>query len=412
MRDTVVAPCDVEELLRLKRQFLMPCAHHFYQRPPAIVAGEGCWLIDDAGNRYLDCYSGVTVMSAGHCNSEIIEPVIAQIRTLQHTTSIYLTEPVLRLAEAIARIAPPGLRRSFFCASGSEAVEGALLLASLHTRRAEVIAMSNSLHGRTRWGMSVTGLPMWRADPFPVGGVHHVPFGDLNALHASLKSHADRIAAVVAEPVQGNGGITIPKPDYWPAVRALCDEFGVLLVFDEVQTGFNRTGRWFAAEHWNVAPDVMSISKAMGNGFPIAAFVAREEVAASFTRPSASTYGGNPVSATAALAVIDFHARHDLGARAARMGWRLREALEEISRGSRHLHSPRGLGLMIGVDVLATDGSPEQALCDSYLERLKDLGVLAGKTGPGRNVLTFLPPLTINDDELEVLVHALQEVAA
>jgi 4-aminobutyrate aminotransferase len=156
----------------------------------------------------------------------------------------------------------------------------------------------------------------------------------------------------------------------------------------------------------------MSISKAMGNGFPIAAFVAREEVAASFTRPSASTYGGNPVSATAALAVIDFHARHDLGARAARMGLRLREALEEISRGSRHLHSPRGLGLMIGVDVLAADGSPEQALCDSYLERLKDLGVLAGKTGPGRNVLTFLPPLTINDDELEVLVHALQEVAA
>jgi len=402
-------PCDVEELLRLKQQYLMPCSHHFYHRPPAIVAGDGCWLIDSTGKRYLDCYSGVTVMSAGHCNSEIIEPVIAQIRTLQHTTSIYLTEPVLRLAEAIAQIAPAGLKRSFFCASGSEAVEGALLLASLHTRRPDVVAMSNSLHGRTRWGMNVTGLPMWRADRFPLGGVHHVPFGDLDALHAVLKSDSDRIAAVITEPVQGNGGIVVPTADYIPAVRELCDRFGVLLVLDEVQTGFNRTGRWFACEHWNIAPDIMAISKAMGNGFPIAAFVASDEVASSFMRPSASTYGGNPVSATAALAVIDFHKHHDLGHRATLMGARLRGQLERIAQQSRHLKSPRGLGLMIGVDVIDADGSAAQLLCDTYLERLKDLGVLAGKTGHDRNVLTFLPPLTITEAELQVLIHAIQE---
>lgn len=411
MHNDTIESCDVNELLRLKQQYLIPCAYHFYLRPPAIVAGEGCWLVDGEGKRYLDCYSGVTVMSAGHCNSEIIEPVITQIRTLQHTTSIYLTEPVLRLAEAIAQIAPSPLKKSFFCASGSEAVEGALLSASLHTRRPDVIAMNNSLHGRTRWCMNATGLPMWRTDPFPLGGTHHAPFGDVDALHGLLKANPDDIAAIIVEPVQGNGGIVVPPPEYFPKVRALCDEFGVMLVFDEVQTGFNRTGRWFACEHWDVTPDILVISKAMGNGFPIAAFITTDEVAASFTRPSASTYGGNPVSATAALAVIDYHKRHDLGRRATSLGAQLREALDRIATHTRHLRPPRGMGLMLGMEVVTADGSPGPTLCDAYLEQLKDLGVLAGKTGPDRNVLTFLPPLTITPDELEVLTYALQSIA-
>src|SRR5687767_11978589 len=169
MRDaaTIAPYVSAGELLRLKKQYLVPCVYHFYQRPPVIVAGEGCWLIDDTDRRYLDCYSGVGVMSAGHGNAEIIEPALEQIRALQHTTSIYLTEPVLRLAEALAGVTPPGLTRSFFCTSGSEAVEGALLLAALHTKRPDVVALENSLHGRTRWAMNVTGLPLWRTDPFP-----------------------------------------------------------------------------------------------------------------------------------------------------------------------------------------------------------------------------------------------------
>ena len=407
------APCagGADALLRLKERYLVPCAYHFYQRPPAVVAGEGCWLIDDAGRRYLDCYSGVGVMSAGHGNREIIEPAIEQVRRLQHTTSIYLTEPVLRLAEALAGVTPPGLTRSFFCASGSEAVEGALLLAALHTNRPDVIALENSLHGRTRWAMNLTGLPMWRTDPFPLGGVHHVPVGDLERLEATLRANPDRVGAVIAEPVQGNGGIVVPPPDYWPGVRALCDRFGVLLVFDEVQTGFNRTGRWFASQHWDVVPDVMTVSKALGNGFPIAAFVTNDAIAGGYTRPGASTYGGNPVSAVAALAVIDFHKRHDLGDRAARAGEILFDGLSRVARRARHLSAPRGLGLMLGVDVLAADGAPASMLCNAYLERLKDLSVLAGKTGPGRNVLTFMPPLVITDEEIEVLVHALGQTA-
>jgi acetylornithine/succinyldiaminopimelate/putrescine aminotransferase len=398
-----------EELLRLKREYLVPCVYHFYQHPPQIVAGEGCWLVDHKGRRYLDCYSGVTVMSAGHCVEEIIEPAVAQARTLQHTTSIYLTEPVLRLAEAIATITPPGLKRSFFCASGSEAVEGALLLASLYTKRDVVIAMTNGLHGRTRWAMSLTGLPMWRTDPFPLAGVVHVEFGNLTAVEAALRTFAGRVAAVVGEPVQGNGGIVVPPPSFWPEVRRLCDEHGALLVLDEIQTGFNRTGRWFACEHWRVRPDVIAISKAMGNGFPIAAFVTTDEIAASYTRPGASTYGGNPVSAAAALATIQFHRRRGLGERATATGRRISRVLAEASHARFYLRHPRGLGLMLGIDVVGPDGGPDAARCDQILESLKDDGsVLAGKTGPGRNTLTFLPPLTLGDDEIGVLTHAIK----
>lgn len=401
-------PAGPEELLRLKRQYLVPCVYHFYKEPPQIVAGQGCHLIDHAGRRYIDCFSGVTVTSAGHGVPEIIEPVIEQMRRLLHTTSIYLTEPVLRLAEALAQTMPSGLRRSFFCASGTEAVEGALLLASLHTRRDEVVAMKHSLHGRTRWAMNVTGMPMWRTDPFPQSGVHHLPFGDAQALSDLLRQRGDRIAAVIAEPVQGNGGIVVPPPHYWPAVRELCDRHGVLLIFDEIQTGMNRTGRFWASEHWGVRPDVMAVSKALGNGIPVAAFITTDEVAASYTRPGASTYGGNPVAATAALATLRYHQKHNLGQRAHASGEQLMSASAQVAADSRSLAPPHGIGLMIGMRVLDGEKAPSAAICDDYLEQLKNRGVLAGKTGPDRNVLTFMPPLTIASEEISQVADALR----
>jgi acetylornithine/succinyldiaminopimelate/putrescine aminotransferase len=366
-------------------------------------------MIGHDGRRYLDCFAGVTVMSAGHCNPEIIEPAIEQIRTLQHTTSIYLTEPVLRLAERLATITPGGgvLRRSFFCASGSEAVEAALLVAALHTGRSEVIAMTGGLHGRTRWAINATGLPAWRTDPFPLETVHHVSFGDASALADVLEKRRGRVAAVIGEPIQGNGGIVIPPNDFWPKVRTLTRDHGTLLVLDEIQTGFNRTGRWFACEHWGVVPDVLAVSKAMGNGFPIAAMITTDAIAASYSRPGASTYGGNPVSAAAALATINFHASHQLGQCAFERGAEILQAIKRIARGRDDVHNPRGRGLMIGVDIVHGDGSPDAAHCDDVLECLKDNGVLAGKTGPARNVLTFLPPLTISADETGELIDAL-----
>ena len=398
-----------EELLRLKSEYLIPCVYHFYRRPPHIVAGEGCRLFDHEGRRYLDCYSGVTVMSAGHSNPAIIEPAIEQLRRLQHTTSIYLTEPVLRLAEALAEVTPGALRRSFFCASGSEAAEGALLLAALHTRRPAVVAMNDGLHGRTRMAMNVTGLPLWRTDPFPLADVIHLPFDDLAALEHTLGEQGERIAAVIAEPIQGNGGIRVPGEAYWPGVRELCTRHGVLLILDEVQSGFGRTGRWFACEHWGITPDVMVLSKSLGNGLPIAAFVTTDEVAASYTRPGASTYGGNPVAAVAALATIKFHREHDLAGAARQRGMQLREGLERLAARHACLQQVRGRGLMLAADVVDPGGRPAPILLDDLLEQLKDCGFLCGKTGRERNALTFLPPLVIESSDIDLLLAALNE---
>jgi 4-aminobutyrate aminotransferase/4-aminobutyrate aminotransferase/(S)-3-amino-2-methylpropionate transaminase len=398
-----------QKLLATKRDFLVPCVYHFYQRPPVLVRGEGAYLFDAEGRRYLDCYAGVTVVNAGHCNPEIIDAAAEQMRRLQHTTTVYLTEPMLEVARAVAELAPGNLRRSFFCASGSEANEGALLLAALATGRKEVVYLQDGLHGRTKWAMSVTGLGMWRTDPDPLVTARAAPGPrhpeSLTALEQLLRRGT--VAAVIAEPVQGNGGIVVPPEDYWPGLRRLCTRHGTLLIADEVQTAWNRTGRWFAAEHWGVVPDVVTVAKALGNGFPIAAFVTSDEVAAHCTRPGAATFGGNLVSCRAALATLAFHQRRQLGQRSAALGADLLRRLRELRERRPEIADVRGLGLMVGVELCDGAGAPAAALTDAVLERMKDDGFLLGKTGPGRNVLTWMPPLVVTAEDLESSVEAL-----
>jgi 4-aminobutyrate aminotransferase/4-aminobutyrate aminotransferase/(S)-3-amino-2-methylpropionate transaminase len=402
---------ETDRLLALKRDYLVPCVYHFYCRPPVLVRGEGAFLFDAEGRRYLDCFSGVTVMNAGHCNPDIIGPAIEQLRTLQHTTTIYLTAPMLELAEALARRTPSGLRRCFFCASGSEANEGALLLATLATGRAECAYLQEGLHGRTKWAMSVTGLEMWRTDPHPLLTAHGVPgprhAESLYVLERLLRRRT--IAAVIAEPVQGNGGIVVPPDDYWPRLRELCTRHGTLLIADEIQTAWNRTGRWFAMQHWGVVPDVVTVAKALGNGFPIAAYVTTDALAAAYTRPGAATFGGNLVSCRAALATLDYHERHRLGPRSAALGGWLLDRLAGLRARYPVVAEVRGLGLMVGVELREADGAPAAARTDAVLERLKDAGFLLGKTGPGRNVLTLMPTLIVERTDLERAVDALDE---
>ena len=398
-----------EQLLAAKRDFLVPCVYHFYQHPPVFDRGEGAYLFDSEGRRYLDCYCGVTVVSAGHSNPEILDAAIDQLRQLQHTTTIYLTEPMLDLARAIAELAPPPLRRSFFCASGSEANEGALLLAALATGRHECIYLREGLHGRTKWAMSVTGLDMWRTDPEPLRTAHAVPGprhpDSLPAIERLLRR--ETIAAVIAEPIQGNGGIVVPPDSYWPELRRLCSKYGTLLIADEVQTAWNRTGRWFATEHWQVVPDIVTVAKALGNGFPIAAYITSDAIAAHYTRPGAATFGGNLVSCRAALATLHFHQYHQLGRRSETLGAHLAERLRRLQERHPAIAEVRGRGLMLGAELRNPDGSPAYKLTDVVLEAMKDSGYLIGKTGPGRNVLTFLPPLIVEAEQLDGLVDAL-----
>ncbi len=405
-----------EQLLADKRRYLVPCVYHFYQRPPVLVRGEGAYLFDAAGRRYLDCYSGVSVVSAGHCNPEIIEAAVEQMRRLQHTTTIYLTEPMLALAKRMAELAPGELQRTFFCASGSEANEGALLLAALATRRREVVYLRDGLHGRTKWAMSVTGLEMWRTDPDPLLTAQAAPGPrdpqSLAVLEQLLRRES--VAAVIAEPVQGNGGIIVPPADYWPRLRQLCSRYGTLLIADEVQTAWNRTGRWFATEHWNVVPDVVTVAKGLGNGFPIAAYMTTDALAARFTRPSASTFGGNLVSCQAALATLAFHERHRLGERSRALGERLLGQLRQLQQRRPIIDEVRGLGLMIGVELREPSNSAPSpgrlSFTDTVLEKMKDAGFLMGKTGPGRNVLTLMPPLVVGEKDLDTLVEHLDRV--
>jgi alanine-glyoxylate transaminase / (R)-3-amino-2-methylpropionate-pyruvate transaminase len=401
-----------EQLLAHKSAYLVPCVYHFYERPPVLVRGEGAYLFDADGRRYLDCFSGVSVVNAGHCNPEIVAAVIEQLRTLQHTTSVYLTEPVLELAGRMAELAPSGLRRTFFCASGSEANEGALLLASLATGRQEVVYLSAGLHGRTKWAMSVTGLEMWRTDPHPLLTAHCIPGPcspqSLEALEKLLRQEC--IAAVIAEPIQGNGGILVPPEHFWPELRRLCSQYGTLLIADEVQTAWNRTGRWFATGHWGVVPDVVTVAKALGNGLPIAAWMTTDALAAHYRRPGASTFGGNPISCRAALATLAFHERHQLGERSQRLGQHLHKRLRGLQKHHPILAEVRGKGLMLGAELSYASGEPVGSLTDRILEEMKDRGYLLGKTGVGRNVLTFLPPLIVEVPALDGMVEALDDV--
>ncbi|MDR3276960.1 MAG: aspartate aminotransferase family protein [Treponema sp.] len=393
------------EALEKRREYLMPCLNHFYQDPPLFVRGEMQYLYDQGGKQYLDFFAGVSVMNCGHSNPFILDRVIAQMRQLQHLSNIYLTGPILALAERLAGIMPGDLHNSFFCMSGSEANEGALLLARLATGKRKFIARRLGLHGRTNLTMAATGLSLWRADPFLPGDFY---FADTAEEIEAILQQDEDIAALIVEPIQGNGGIRPAPEGFFQEVLALLHRHGALLIADEVQSGFARTGKMFAIEHYGAAPDLMTMSKALGNGIPIAAFAASAETAARFTRPSASTLGGNPVSATAALAVLDYIEAERLCERAAELGDCLRAGLETLQQGTDLIAEVRGKGLMLGAE-LALDGEPQPGLTDRVLESLKDRGIILGKNGLHRNVLAFQPPLVINAGDISFLLENLKE---
>ena len=416
------------KIIEKKKEYQIPCSYHFYQDPPQLVRGEMQYLYDSEDRKYLDFFAGVSVMNCGHCNTEILDKTIAQMRTLQHTTSIYLTEPVVNLAEKLAGVMPGNLKRTFFCSTGSEANEGAMLLAKLYTDSHEFIALDLGLHGRTQLTMSATGIGMWRTTATPSGGVHFAPnpycyrcplgkepescdFACVKAVEKVITRHTSgRVAGMIVEPIQGNGGIIVPPEGYFKALKEALDKYQIPLIVDEVQTGFARTGKMFAIQHFGVEPEIMTMAKALGNGVPIAAYATTDELAASFTRPSASTLGGNSVSATAGIAVLDYIEVHGLIERAKVLGEQLKTGLLRLQEKYEIIGDVRGLGLMVGAELVRARKEPATAEVDVILEKLKDRGILLGKNGEFRNVLAFQPPLVITEDDIDFLLDNLDEV--
>lgn len=417
-----------ESIIEKKKEYQVPCSYHFYQEPPQLIRGEMQYLYDSEDKKYLDFFAGVSVMNCGHCNEEILDKTIRQMRTLQHTTSIYLTEPVVNLAEKLAEVMPGDLKKSFFCVSGSEVNEGAMLLAKIYTGNHEFLALDLGLHGRTQLTMSATGIGMWRTTTTPSGGVHFAPnpycyrcpfgkepesceFACVAAVEkVIMRNTSGNVAAMIVEPIQGNGGVIVPPKGYFKALKKVLDKYKIPLIVDEVQTGFARTGKMFAIEHFDIEPEIMTMAKALGNGMPIATYTTTDELAASFTRPSASTLGGNPVSATAGIAVLDYIEEHDLIERARVLGDRLKSGLIKLQEKYALIGDVRGLGLMVGVELVRAEKVPATEEVDIILEKLKNRGILLGKNGEHRNVLAFQPPLVIRDEDVDFILINLDEV--
>lgn len=371
----------------------------------ARAAGSTIWDAD--GRSYLDLLSGIGVANVGHCNPDVVAAVKAQAERYLHVM-VYgetVQEAQVCLARRLAALAPPPLSVTYFTNSGAEAVEGALKTARKYTQRPRLVAFHDSFHGDTMGALSVGGNPRYR-HPFEplLPEVRFLPFDDCDA----LSEIDDAVAAVIVEPIQGEGGVRVPRNQFLPALRARCDETGALLIFDEVVTGMGRTGRWFACEHWNVCPDLLVLAKALGGGLPLGAFIGRPEVMAvlSHDPPLAhvTTFGGHPLSCAAGLAALEFAARQGLAERAEGLGTLWVERLRALVGPT--LRAVRGRGLLIGLELVSPEAT--QAFCREALRR----GLILNWTLHRDTVVRLAPPLVLTDTESDRALAAITAVLA
>jgi len=419
----IETPSRSHELLRRQREVLFPALTPLYGEHPIVVdRARDQYVWDIEGQRYLDFFGGVLTVSVGHCNPEVSDAMVAQLQRVQHTSTLYLHELMVQVAEKVAAITPGRLQRSFFTSSGSEANELAVMAARMYTGQRDVITLRHAYAGRTATAMSLTGHGTWRLGGVFDGSIKHVrnpyayraPAGldadgllDLcvQDLEETLATVTDgRIAAFMAEPIQGVGGFIVAPREYFRRVLPLVREAGGLLIIDEVQTGWGRTGRhWCAVEHWGVEPDVMTFAKGMANGAPIGCTVATPEVAEAVRGLTFATFGGNPVSMAAALATLQYIERHDLPSHAERMGSRLFERLAALQRDHPWIGDVRGMGLMAGLELVVPDGSkrPDPERTTALLAAAREHGLLIGKGGLYGNVVRIAPHLNVAPEDLE-----------
>lgn len=370
----------------------------YQKRDLVIVRGEGARVWDEAGREYVDCVAGIGVANVGHCHPEVVKAVQAQASRLITCTELFYNDARAECLERLGRITPEGVNRFFLCNSGTEAVEGAIKFARMATGRKHVVAAMRGYHGKTLGSLSATWERKYK-EPFAplVPDFSHVPYNNAADFTAAID---ERTAAVILEPIQGEGGVRPATAEFLQTVRAECDRKGALLIIDEIQTGFGRTGRMFACEHFGVLPDILTMAKGMAGGVPMGAIGIDRRVGEIERQSHTSTFGGNPLACAAAVAAIDVLVGQDLPQRAAEIGAYFFERLRAI-RSSR-IREIRGLGLMIGIELKDKAAPVAQALIQEGV-----LALLAGTT-----VLRFLPPLVITREQVDRAVNALAKVLA
>ena len=387
-----------QELIGASNKYL---ANTYARFPMVLVRGRGVRLWDSDGKEYLDCVGGIAVDALGHCHPKMVEAIRAQAEILIHVSNLYHIEPQIRLAQLLCE--QSFADRAFFCNSGAEANEAAIKLARKYAKdhwnsdRVDIITMHHAFHGRTLATVTATGNAKYQHGFEPLlPGFKHVPYDNLQAVERAIDA---RTCAVLVEPVQGEGGVNVPAADYLPGLRRLCDEAGILLILDEVQSGMGRTGKLFAYQHWGVEPDILTLAKALAGGIPMGAMLAREAVAASFVPGThASTFGGTPFVSAVALAVVTTMLADDLPGNAARVGKYFLDRLQGLRAAYPVIRAVRGKGLILGMEVAV----PARGIVVACMER----GLLVLTAGD--NVVRFVPPLILTEGDVDQAVTVLE----
>lgn len=432
MTDTSTQTASIIERYK---NVMFPAAAPYHGEHPIIVdraKDQYIWDID--GKQYLDFFGGVLTVSVGHCNDEITERTIEQFRKVQHTTTIYINPIMIELAEKVAELAPGRLQKVYFTNSGTEANETAILAARMYTGRPTIIALRHAYSGRSMTAMSVTAHGSWRlggvVDPYikhvrnpytfraPAGmtpeQVVDLCIQDLEEVIATTTN--GEIAAFIAEPIQGVGGFIVPPRDYFERVAPIIRKAGGVFISDEVQTGWGRTGgQWFGIQQYGVEPDIMTMAKGMGNGSPIGCTISTPEIADAVKGATFSTFGGNPITMTMALATIEYMEAHDLKTNASVQGERLRTRMEELQSEFPFIGECRGMGLMQAMEIVVPNTiEPDPARTLALMNAAKERGLLLGKGGLYNNVIRVTPHLNVSgediDTAMDILAGALADV--